>query len=151
MGKTKFAVIICAVILAVLFSACSAAGGNRNSVSYVPESFPGTMPAELAELQAEFEAAWLAEFGWEFEWGKRERYYGTYGDCIVIFMPGFLQANWTETIAGEEFTHSVIFGLKVFYNGEFLTLEQAYEQGLISKEQVSLIAEYHRNVQKNIN
>lgn len=145
MGKTKFAVIICAVILAVLFGACSAAGGNRNSVSYVPEGYPGTMPAELAELQAEFEAAWLAEYGWEFNWNKGW-YYGTYGDCVVIFMPGIMQVIHSVTVADEEFTYSVYFTLQVYYNGEFMYLDQAYEQGLISKEQVALIAEYHRNV-----
>lgn len=83
----------------------------------------------------------MEENGWEL---NETRYYGTYGDCVVLFGAGVQQAVETKLIAGEEFTYNRSFALEVYQGGEFTILEQAYAHGLVSKEQVSLIAEYHR-------
>lgn len=117
--------------------------------NHVPDTFAETMPHELAALRQEFESAWQKEMKHDFDWERfgQTRYYGTYDDCVVVFNASPMSAITTKEIAGETFSYNVYFTLHVYYNGTFTTLEQAYGHGLISKEQVALIADYHRNAE----
>lgn len=122
--------------------------GRENKV---PRTFPET-PSKKIEKQ--LQKAALNTWGHEFHWTKLNedgslndggtRYYGIYGECVAVFQPTML--CWVETkhIADSEFTYSSSFVIWIYYDGEFCTIEDAWEQGLLSAEQVELMAEYHR-------
>ena len=102
------------------------------------------------EIRAELEQAWEKSGGDPLIWEDSEtngiRYYGTHGDCIVLFAPGHLQGFRTENILGYEFEHGCSFTLYAYKDGQFLTLENAYENQWLSQEQIASIAEHHRGL-----
>lgn len=80
--------------------------------------------------------------------GKCVRYYGTYGDCVVIFTSDYDPMFDEERIIGAGgyvFYHGRQFSIEVFHNGELIFLPDAYENGLLSEEQLAEIAVYHAN------
>lgn len=128
--------------------------GRENKV---PRTFPET-PSKKVEQQLQ-EAA-LNTWGHEFYWTKLNedgslnnggaRYYGIYGECVAVFEHTML--CWVETkhIADSEFTHSSSFVIWIYHDGEFCTIEEAWEQGLLTKEQVEQMAEYHRKTEEYV-
>ena len=72
-----------------------------------------------------------------------DRYYGTYGECVVIFIEGQLAAI-TELVIGEQtITHGSSFTIYAYQNGEVRSLLDAYNDGWLSDEEISLIRQYH--------
>lgn len=76
-------------------------------------------------------------------------YYGVYnGNCVPLVIHHSIAAYTIieQTIAGETFlfadTSKVI---DVWVNGEFFTLEEAYEKGYLTAEQIADIAEIRRS------
>ena len=72
------------------------------------------------------------------------------GDCIAVFQPTML--CWVETkhVADYEFIYSSSFVIWIYHKGEFCTIEEAWEQGLLTKEQIALMAEYHKKAAEYI-
>lgn len=77
-----------------------------------------------------------------------------YGDCrilgeengyIFFFYWGGMrpQAIETKAIGGVEFSHMMYFSFYVYKDGEFISVEKAYEQGLISREGLVAAQKYH--------
>ena len=67
------------------------------------------------------------------------RYYGVYGDChMVRLMPKSLSdiSSCYETVAGYSFYHYQYSPAYAYKDGEFYTLTQAYDGGLLSSEQI---------------
>lgn len=100
------------------------------------------------EKKQEINDAWKAKYGHGLSWGGSGGciYYGTYGDCIVFFEQGQLTTMTTINIAGQEFIYGWSFLLRVYRNGEFMELEQAYEDGYITKSQIKELAKYHKSL-----
>lgn len=125
------------------------------AVNNVPETFPELPPEEI---DRKLQEAILKERKHGFTWARWEdgelksgsRYYGTYGDCVAVFEATMLTAITTKRVAESEFTYSSSFVLDIYYAGEFYTIEEAYDMDLLTKEQVELIAEYHRKAQEYI-
>ena len=116
----------------------------------VPRKFPALPPKSVEkELQKAALQNWGHEFFWtqlDSEGNLREggsRYYGIYGDCVAVFQPTMLCWVETKQVADSEFTYSSSFVIWIYHDGEFCTIEEAWEQGLLTKEQVALMAEYH--------
>ena len=128
----------------VFFRACL-------SKNKVPRTFPVHPPKKVEQkLQEAARKKWGREFSWmhldengEMNYGSR--YYGTYGDCIAVFESTMLCWVETKTIADSAFTHSSSFVIWIYHAGELHTIEAAWEQGLLTKKQVALMAEYHEN------
>ncbi len=78
------------------------------------------------------------------------RCYGQFGSVTVLFEAGMLTWIETKTIAGVEFTYSSSFGLWGYYNGSLYTLQEAYDNGYITKEQVAEAAANHSLLQRLI-
>ena len=78
-------------------------------------------------------------------WGfiGRDRYYGTFGDSSVIFVPSMLTAIGSIFVAGEKITYHNLCTIYVYNNGEFFKIEEAYNKGLLTQSDVSSIARYH--------
>lgn len=116
----------------------------------VPRKFPALPPKRV---EKELQKAALHNWGHEFFWTQLDsegnlndggsRYYGIYGDCVAVFQPTMLCWVETKQVADSEFTYSSSFVIWIYHDGEFCTIEEAWEQGLLTKEQVALMAEYH--------
>ncbi|MBR6676990.1 MAG: hypothetical protein IKL24_06645, partial [Clostridia bacterium] len=70
--------------------------------------------------------------------------YGEYNNCVVFFDMNQLTVETTITIAGYEFFYPSGFNLFAFNNGTLYSLEEAYNNGLISDEDLEAIANNHR-------
>lgn len=95
----------------------------------------------------------------EFEWYEDEsltglnplmrvRYYGEYNGCIVLYRGDMFPEFEYITVAGERMEYERGSKIWVYKDGEFLSLSDAYERGLLTELDVSTIAEYHRRFQK---
>jgi hypothetical protein len=79
---------------------------------------------------------------------KMVRYYGEYNGCIVLYRGDMGPDFEYVTVAGERMEYERGSKIWVYRNGEFLSLSQAHDGGLLSELDVSIIAEYHRRFQK---
>lgn len=74
-----------------------------------------------------------------------DRYYGRFGDVVFLLMSGggegYACVLTSETVAGYEFHYSDSNTIRVWAHGSFVRMKLAYEQGIISKEQVAVIAQ----------
>ncbi len=73
-------------------------------------------------------------------------YCGTYGDCTVLMFEGVLfdlQAVRTETVGGIRFHYSDGNTLYAYRDGQILPLKEAYEQGMISRQNVRRARDVH--------
>lgn len=72
--------------------------------------------------------------------------YGVFDKCIVVFYPTMLTVVSSKTIADEVFSYGSSFALYGYHDGVFYSLEEAYEKGFITKEEVAIAAECHRAI-----
>lgn len=72
-----------------------------------------------------------------------DRYYGRFGDVVFVYRGGgglsYGQIHWTDSVAGYQYTYPDSNRIYVWAYGTFMTMEDAYEQGIITKEQVAVI------------
>ena len=73
-----------------------------------------------------------------------QQYVGTFGDgCIVAYMDGdyveYTDGERTETYGSHTITFSSGKICHAFYNGETLTIGQAYERGILSDDDILVI------------
>lgn len=111
----------------------------------------GTEPIteeELAEINSLFEKKYSRKPAWSKigDALKLTRYYGKLNGRPVIFDAS---ASEQDTITHLEIAGSVIsygssFRLLVLVDGELLTLENAYETGKVSKDDVATVAKRHK-------
>ena len=77
-----------------------------------------------------------------------EPYYGTFDDCIIV------QCTWMSLgggnlypdIDGYKFATPNPAQLYVYRNGEVCTLEEAYEEGWLTKTQIGVLVDRHREI-----
>ena len=133
----KISVLLALVLTVCLFAACAAT-----------EEPPKIDHSVSAEKYAGLKAAWETEDGEgrTFPRQGEVRYYGTYGGCEAYFVPfdSMLNLGKTLTVADKDFSmaHDT-YEILVCKNGELLELSMAYDDGLLSKKDVSDIAYYH--------
>ena len=99
--------------------------------------------------KAEIEAAWKTQFGhlieWEAYFPTHDRFYGDFGTCVVILSPGVATAQHTIEVAGYAFTYSNSFVLYVYADGAFYKIQEAYDNGIVTQEQIGMVHTYHVN------
>ena len=74
------------------------------------------------------------------------KYYGTYNDCVVIYIQGYkfdLQILGGEEVAGYKFNYPTPRTIRVWKDGEFYGLSYALEKGFLSEEDIKNIHYYH--------
>lgn len=79
--------------------------------------------------------------------GYGMRCYGEFESCIVLFKSTDATVRKTKKIADSEFTHSFSFVLYAYHDNCLYRLEEAYDKGLISSDDVEIAAERHRIVE----
>ena len=100
----------------------------------------------------EAEEAWLkqkeAYIFWDdeaFGWYGHCRYYGTYGNAVVFMEEiGVHSPQEILSVAGESFYWLDDFRIRVYHEGKIHTLEEAYEQGILTRWNVKKVAKIHR-------
>lgn len=70
-------------------------------------------------------------------------YYGTFNDCVVWFGAGQTEAITDFELAGSRFYYHSGCTFTVCRDGKLIQLQEAYEQGFISAEDVAIVAERH--------
>lgn len=143
-------------LLALTGCGCSAAGPSVEDTTpaettYIsPYPFPDVDPIS-DELKGSIEDALDEYIGFEVDhtWASPFsprgclRYYGAYGEMFVVFDESDMQMESREKIAEEVFWHCTSFSLYAYNNGNVIKLNEAYEQGLISAEDIAEIAKMH--------
>lgn len=131
-------VIICVCLLIVLQYICQPKEG--------PSSFE--LPSE--ELKKEIELAWSNWDAEEKEYVNEyyERIYlGIHSDCVVWLNPfGNADISRTENIADTVFFYPYPFYIFVYHNGTFCSLQEAYDNRLLSKTQIAAIGKYYYEI-----
>lgn len=91
-------------------------------------------------------AAWLLLTGEvpEFDEKSNPRYYGSFHGYHIIFHDIGLCAVQTRTIGGETFSHYNRFELYAVKDWTFYSLEEVFDQGLVSQEDIVQLAKIHQ-------
>ncbi len=78
------------------------------------------------------------------------KYYGTYGGCVVVSINMNNDIPPADDIEEEIENYKFVFssrkrGISVYYNGSFTSLSDAYEMGMLSKQNIRDIHFYHQD------
>lgn len=96
-------------------------------------------PEKQEELGFDLDSWWTEENPL-----AKVRYYGTYNGYDILFSEGMTSGFMTISVAGSYFGYHSGFQLYVHKDGVRIPLEEAYEQGLISKEDIAQACAYHK-------
>lgn len=110
-----------------------------------PESIPNLFPDFLdpipEEVMDELTSVYFATYGEDPS--VMAHYYGTYHDCVVLFSNGQLAAETEIEVAGYVIVNGSSFILTVYKDGHLYDIKEAYDLGLITQEDVGMIARVH--------
>lgn len=106
-------------------------------------------------MQQEISDAWLKEKGEELDWsakylagGEKVKYYGEYSGFVAFFV-GYDEctcgAMHDVFVADYGFEHYQPFELAVYKDGALNSLQEAYDNGWLTKDQIGQIYEVHEN------
>lgn len=116
---------------------------------------PSASEELTAALREEVNRAWEEAYGaplFRFADGTecraRARYYGTYHGYVIIFDESQLTAILSETVAGYTFRHSSSFVIRVYRDGTFETLTDAYNAGHLTVTDIAAVSRAHDAAEK---
>ena len=109
------------------------------------------------EIIEEIKTSWYEQHGETVEWVPERNlfqgigsYYGIYKGYVIIFCNGVLDWEVTVEIGKESFWNGCDFEIYAYKNRSFDSLEQVYEEGYLTDEDISAIADHHRSIQKSM-
>ena len=76
------------------------------------------------------------------------RYRGAFNDLYVVFVDGPFEhgdLDWTETVAGVSFEYHSTQTMYAYHQGRFHTLQEAYDLGLMTKDELLALKEAYDN------
>ena len=118
------------------------------------ELFPDYTPAPLSEERIEELSKVLPVLSSDDEWTQYawrvRNYLGDFNGCFCFYSDGPLQYEETKIIAGYEFTRSTSFTLQVAYNGTIMYMNEAYELGYLTQDEIGMMAAYHARLREGI-
>ena len=118
------------------------------------ELFPDYTPAPLSEKRLEELSKVLPVLSSDDEWTQYawrvRNYLGDFNGCFCFYSDGHLQYEETKIIADYEFTRSTSFTLEVVYNGEKMYMDDAYDKGYLTRDEIGMMAAYHARLRKGI-
>lgn len=118
------------------------------------ELFPDYTPAPLSEKRVEELSKVLPVLSSDDEWTQYvwrvQNYLGDFNGCFCFYSDGHLQYEETKIIAGYEFTRSTSFTLEVVYNGEIMYMNEAYDKGYLTRDEIGMMAAYHARLRRGI-
>jgi len=95
-----------------------------------------------AELEQMIISDWIQIRNWTDDNVRIEKYYGTYSCSVVVLMGGFfaIDYGWSVIIAGTLISNPDARQLEVWRGGRFYQLEEAYNRGFLTQEDIRSIA-----------
>ena len=137
--KKAFSFIIVLTILLPLLTGCQTSQ-EMDVLSIEPLS------EELkTTIRNEYLIKYNADFSWDMADGKSS-YFGTINNCVILlptgkdFLHGMVMHHQFE-IAGHTFESNKPYDLFAYRDGEICKLEEAYEQGWLTKDHIGKICE----------
>lgn len=135
------------VVLILLVGVLLAAGtASSEPPTEVTDEMLSQIEKDYAKYQyangtnPEFEGPWPVEYC-----------YGIYNGCVaVMFSESCYCLGWEDEVADSIFCYRDSSYIHIWNNGTFLCIAEAYEQGLLSKEDIAMIAEIHNNVRYDV-
>ncbi len=123
-------------------------GGSETEAPPIDLEYTLEMPSQ--ELQERFVNEYIAYQKYEPDTHppfKMVSWYGSYGDIhfLMIEDGDYHDAEWGKIVAGYSFEYSYGNQIKAWVRGQFLNLDDAYEQSLITKDMVAKISEVHKS------
>ncbi|MBE6959985.1 MAG: hypothetical protein E7448_04605 [Ruminococcaceae bacterium] len=79
---------------------------------------------------------------WEYE--SHIRYYGTENGYVFLYENTGMCALGELRVGGRVFNSNYVFVITVYKDGKFMKLEDAFEQGLVTKSTIAKIWEVHQ-------
>ncbi len=100
------------------------------------------------QIVEDFATYWYGDNYVPMEHGifRIERYYGSYDGAVAVMLRGskmeYTSSDYTETVAGSIIRCNYGNSVRVWKEGSFYTMQEAYDQGILTAEQVAEIANY---------
>ena len=154
----KLALFVAFVLLLSLFTGCHSSGaakqpaGEDEEILYCPAPMTKETYKRLFSTDSD---DWDPSTFWSKDdpegfYKPTRRYYGTYNGFDVMIQNVQIQSIDTYTIAGFEFIYNACNIIVSKDGGTGVTLEKAYEHGLLTKEDIETIYNYHRQTEKTL-
>lgn len=139
--------LFCALLLGA-FLGCAGRQYDPNSNNttetsdFIPLYTNAVTPDELKTIQSD----WTKQFPGEN--APPFRHYGTYNDSAILFVSNSFGIITTtiKTCAEIDFVYHSDFTLYGYKDHSFLLLEEAYEEGWITKEDIQTAVDYHNSL-----
>lgn len=156
--RRKISLILSVIMLPSALSGCQLGKLGETDRAQKPEVFELTLSDGEKDTVIKSYYAWRKsqqgiyyELSWEDFSDTEEkgrtysgyRYYGTYGDCVVWFRGGVSGAATETKIADSTFSHPCGADYYVTKANTLYTLQEAYEQKMISAKNVAAVAKHH--------
>lgn len=96
-------------------------------------------------IEADYTRYMTENYRYDPEYGPLyvQCYYGRFNNAAAVLMGGpfdYTQAEVTKEIAGSVFYYSCGHYIEIWKNGEFFSVEEAYEKGILTKEDVKVLS-----------
>jgi hypothetical protein len=131
------AMLAVVMVTSVMLVACGGKG-ETNLHKYSDATIGSELEQKIRQAYADKNA------GVDFDDVYISKYYGTYNQASVITVlidgAGVGQQPWSETVGGIEFTNNVNAPIIVFYNNDFHSLQQAYENNFLTLANLQSVA-----------
>ena len=139
--KPLFCALLLFLLVALMLTSCA------RETDYTTETDEAGYPNEtlLARIEEDFsnlqyENGANREIDGPF---KVAYCYGMYRDCVPVMFSGMASADvlWDDVVAEIVFHYTDGRSIEVWKNGDFYSLQEAYDEGLLTKEHLQSIAD----------
>ena len=138
---------VCWLLILVLvigcFVGCQEAPAAQRPIENEDGTLADWMKAEIEKLYHDH-----AHPTYTFDDPSIIRYYGTDNGYVLVFERTGHQSMGEVVVADKCFTASWGFWIRAYKDGQFIRIEEAYEQGLISKAAIDKAWEIHQEYQE---
>lgn len=156
-GETVTVKIKMAMDLGYIFLVNGEKITNERDVDGLYWEFTFTMPSEDVVIDfktydgflPDYNYSRLIEAHWmkypDAPWVSVRHYYGEFASGAIVAMVdagGYAEYCWSETVAGYTFDYGDGNRITVLYEGEIYTLEEAYESGYLTNDDLKTICEW---------
>lgn len=143
----KFSILFTTVLLLLGSLTVICTGCTARNVSYSPAPINLKLRDQLdADFSEYFQDTYLPNWYSEDNINGYCKIYGSENGYVLFFFTGGMRpaVEVTVDIGGVEFYNPMPFSFYAYKDGEFIEIEKAFEQGLISKETLIKAQAYHK-------
>ena len=144
----KYLMFVLALLFTFVLASCEL-NINQNDLSNSSETSQESTISDLSEIKDEIIDAYKSKYNLEYdiEIGK---IYGVFYKDSKLVIP-FIQGGpgdaiaWGETVANIYFYYGDHHRIEVYYDNDFYTLQEAYDNGLLTQENIIEMARNDEN------